>query len=314
MAASNSSAGVMGKMLSPAEPGGRRGRRRPGRQGGDLFRKLIGWSLGLLALITVLIFLQSTPVLGWMVPSMAPLGPGSSSRSAVQRPRPGEDPGHRPARQRPRRLALPAHPAGGRHGRERRRGRRLLRASAAPGVPLTFRSGGTSLCGQAVTDGVLVDTRRNFRDIEVLDDGARVRVQPGVTVRAAQRAAGPLRPQARPRPGQRGGLHDRRRRGQQLHPAWRAAPWTTRYRTLESLIVVLPSRDRRSTPARRTPTSAARARTRAATTGCCGCAERVRDNADSVARIQQQFSMKNTMGYGLNSLLDFDRRWTSWPT
>jgi lactate permease len=35
---------------------------------GTLFRKLIGWSVGLLALITVLILLQSTPVLGWMVP------------------------------------------------------------------------------------------------------------------------------------------------------------------------------------------------------------------------------------------------------
>jgi lactate permease len=33
-----------------------------------LFRKLVGWSLGLLVLITVLIVLQSTPVLGWMVP------------------------------------------------------------------------------------------------------------------------------------------------------------------------------------------------------------------------------------------------------
>ena len=61
---------------------------------------------------------------------------------------------------------------------------RLLRASAAQGMPLTFRSGGTSLSGQALTDGVLVDVRRNFKSIEVLDYGARVRVQPGVTVRA----------------------------------------------------------------------------------------------------------------------------------
>src|SRR5450756_734117 len=51
-------------------------------------------------------------------------------------------------------------------------------------MPLTFRSGGTSLSGQALTDGVLVDVRRNFKGVEVLDDGARVRVQPGVTVRA----------------------------------------------------------------------------------------------------------------------------------
>ena len=59
---------------------------------------------------------------------------------------------------------------------------RLLSALAAQGVPLTFRSGGTSLSGQGLSDSVLVDVRRNFRRIDVLDDGARVRVQPGATV------------------------------------------------------------------------------------------------------------------------------------
>jgi D-lactate dehydrogenase len=39
--------------------------------------------------------------------------------------------------------------------------------------------------------------------------------------------------------------------------------------------------------------------------GLARLAGRVRNNADSVQRIRQQFSMKNTMGYGLNSLLDF---------
>jgi len=68
---------------------------------------------------------------------------------------------------------------------------RLLRASAAQGVSLTFRSGGTSLSGQAVTDGVLVDTRRHFRDVQVLDEGQRVRVQPGATIRAVNARLGP---------------------------------------------------------------------------------------------------------------------------
>lgn len=67
-AAANSSAGVLGKMLSPqnlavaAAAAGMAGKE------GELFRKLIWWSLGLLAFFTVFIFLQSTPVLGWMVP------------------------------------------------------------------------------------------------------------------------------------------------------------------------------------------------------------------------------------------------------
>jgi lactate permease len=35
---------------------------------GDIFRKVIGWSLGLLLVMCVLVFLQSTSVLSWMLP------------------------------------------------------------------------------------------------------------------------------------------------------------------------------------------------------------------------------------------------------
>ncbi|MFE4541510.1 L-lactate permease [Arthrobacter sp. NPDC056727] len=68
MAASNSSAGVMGKMLSLQNLAVASAAVGLDGSEGTLFRKLIGWSVGLLALITVLILLQSTPVLGWMVP------------------------------------------------------------------------------------------------------------------------------------------------------------------------------------------------------------------------------------------------------
>ena len=68
MAASNSSAGVLGKMLSLQNLA--IAAAAVGLEGSEstLFRKLIGWSLGLLVLMTLLIWLQSTPVLGWMVP------------------------------------------------------------------------------------------------------------------------------------------------------------------------------------------------------------------------------------------------------
>jgi lactate permease len=38
-----------------------------GREG-DIFRKVLGWSLVLLALMALIVVLQSTPVLDWMVP------------------------------------------------------------------------------------------------------------------------------------------------------------------------------------------------------------------------------------------------------
>ncbi|QIS13015.1 L-lactate permease [Nocardia arthritidis] len=68
LAAANSSGGVLGKMISPqnlaiaaAAVG------LPGKEG-DIFRRVLGWSLLFLAGMCVLVVLQSTPVLSWMVP------------------------------------------------------------------------------------------------------------------------------------------------------------------------------------------------------------------------------------------------------
>ncbi|MEJ0014281.1 MAG: FAD-binding oxidoreductase [Actinomycetota bacterium] len=60
----------------------------------------------------------------------------------------------------------------------------LFKYASENRTSVTFRSGGTSLSGQAVSDAILIDTRRHFRAIEILDNGAQVRVQPGATVRA----------------------------------------------------------------------------------------------------------------------------------
>jgi len=56
----------------------------------------------------------------------------------------------------------------------------LFHFSRTQKVPLVFRAGGTSLSGQAITNGVLVDISRYWRMSEVLDDGRAIRVQPGV--------------------------------------------------------------------------------------------------------------------------------------
>jgi lactate permease len=67
LAAANSSGGVLGKMVSPqnlaigAAAVGLHGRE------GDLFRSVLKWSLILLAIMCVLVYLQTTAVLSWMV-------------------------------------------------------------------------------------------------------------------------------------------------------------------------------------------------------------------------------------------------------
>ena len=56
----------------------------------------------------------------------------------------------------------------------------LFQLSHEHRIPLTFRAAGTSLSGQAVTDGILVEVAKNWRQISVEDNGKKVRVQPGV--------------------------------------------------------------------------------------------------------------------------------------
>jgi len=67
LAAANTSGGVLGKMISPqnlAIPAAAVG--LEGREG-DLFRRVFVWSIAFLAFMCVLVYLQSTPVLDWMV-------------------------------------------------------------------------------------------------------------------------------------------------------------------------------------------------------------------------------------------------------
>ena len=48
-------------------------------------------------------------------------------------------------------------------------------------IPVVFRAGGTSLSGQSITDGILVDLSQHWNGIKVEESGAQVRVQPGIT-------------------------------------------------------------------------------------------------------------------------------------
>jgi len=54
----------------------------------------------------------------------------------------------------------------------------LFRFSHEYGIPLVFRAGGTSLSGQSITDGILVDIGRYWRHVRVEENGRTVRVQP----------------------------------------------------------------------------------------------------------------------------------------
>jgi len=68
MAAANSSGGVLGKMISPQNLAIGAAAVGMAGQEGDVFRRVVWWSIVLVLVMCVLVYLQSTSLLSWMVP------------------------------------------------------------------------------------------------------------------------------------------------------------------------------------------------------------------------------------------------------
>ncbi|GAA3290251.1 FAD-binding and (Fe-S)-binding domain-containing protein [Arthrobacter citreus] len=180
----------------------------------------------------------------------------------------------------------------------------LLRRSRELGIPATFRSGGTSLSGQSQSDSILIDTRQHFRGIEVLDGGARVRVQPGATVRAVNTRLAAHGYKLGPDPASEiactiGGVVANNSSGMACGTEFNT------YRTLESMVLVLASGTVIDTAAPDAETKL-RSMEPELFEGLLRLRGRIVANPHSVSTIERLFSMKNTMGYGLNSFLDYE--------
>jgi D-lactate dehydrogenase len=172
------------------------------------------------------------------------------------------------------------------------------------GIGVTFRSGGTSLSGQATSDGFLVDTRKNFRSIKVGNQGEQVSISPGATVRAVNTSLARFKRKLGPDPASEvactiGGVVANNSSGMCCGTEQNS------YRTIASLVLVLPNGLVIDTGASDAD-EILRQKSPGIHAGLIALRDRVRSNPDSVALINKLFSIKNTMGYGINSFLDFD--------
>ena len=170
---------------------------------------------------------------------------------------------------------------------------------------VTFRSGGTSLSGQGVTDGLLVDTRRNFKNIEVLDNGKKVRVEPGLTVNRVNASLRKYGKKLGPDPASEiactiGGVIANNSSGMSCGTSFNT------FKTLSSLKFVLAS----GTLIDSTEIDAdelLRLKEPLIYEGLINLRKRIIEKPYLVEKINKAYSIKNTMGYGLNSFVDFEK-------
>jgi D-lactate dehydrogenase len=179
---------------------------------------------------------------------------------------------------------------------------KVLAFGRAQGIPVTFRAGGTSLNGQGQTDGILVDVRRHFRGLTVLEDGAAVRVGTGTILGHVNRVLAPQGRRLGPDPASTevatvGGVVANNSGGM------RCGVTKDSYSTVRSLTFVLPSGTRIDTAA---PGAAAEfeAAEPGLAAGLAAIRDEIRADAELTARIRHKFEIKNTTGYRLCAFLD----------
>ncbi len=182
---------------------------------------------------------------------------------------------------------------------------RLFQLSRSHRVPMTFRAAGTSLSGQAVTDGILVEVAKHWRHFRVEDGGRRVRVQPGVIGGTVNQALRAHRAKMGPDPASinacmMGGILANNSSGMCCGVAQNA------YHTLHSITFVLPSGTTIDT-AHPDADAMFRQREPLLAQGLLDLRSAIQANPLLAERIRAKYMLKNTTGYSLNAFLDFER-------
>lgn len=175
---------------------------------------------------------------------------------------------------------------------------------ARAGAPVTFRAAGTSLSGQAITDSVLIVLGAGWQGAEVSDDGGLITLQPGVIGAEANRRLAPFRRKIGPDPASIGaamigGIAANNASGMCCGTAQNS------YQTLQSLRVVLADGTILDSRCKESRAAFAAARPQLLA-DLAAIARQVRTDASLADRIRRKFAIKNTTGYSLNALVDYE--------
>jgi len=170
-------------------------------------------------------------------------------------------------------------------------------------LPVTFRAAGTSLSGQAVSDSILILTSKYWTDYEVLEDGNRIKLQPGVIGARANTLLKPYGRKIGPDPASInsamiGGIAANNASGMCCGTAENS------YKTVASLKIIfydgflLDTNELESIEQFKIHHSVIY-------NEVLQIIKETQNNNELVERIHHKFKMKNTTGYSLNALVDY---------
>ncbi|HAS6076296.1 TPA: FAD-binding protein [Vibrio vulnificus] len=170
-------------------------------------------------------------------------------------------------------------------------------------VPCTFRAAGTSLSGQAVSDSVLITLTDDWRGHEIVDDGNKIILQPGVIGADANRYLAPFQRKIGPDPAsintcKIGGIAANNASGMCCGTAQNS------YRTVDSMKIVFSDGTILNT-ADEASIAAFKQSHASLVSGIEALCQQMADNKELSDKIKHKYRLKNTTGYALNALVDY---------
>lgn len=179
----------------------------------------------------------------------------------------------------------------------------LFDLSAELGIPVVFRTGGTSLSGQSITDGVLVDLSQHWNSVKVSDDGRLVTCQPGITgamvnahLKKYQRKIGP--DPSSINAAMMGGILSNNASGMCCGVTLNA------YHTVRNIRLVLPNGKAFYTGLE-TDYERFRMECPEIFQAFAAIQQQILHDQQLYERIRQKYCTKNTVGYSLNAFVDY---------
>ena len=181
--------------------------------------------------------------------------------------------------------------------------RAVMAACRAEKLPITFRAAGTSLSGQAVTDGVLAVLGDGWRKLAIHPGAEQITLGPAIIVANANRALKPFNKKIGPDPASQatckiGGVVNNNSSGMCCGVAQNTYHTMARLRIVLTDGTMLDSGDAASRDAFRLSHAAM-------LDGLHQLHHEVTADADLVALIRHKYRIKNTVGYSLNALVDY---------
>jgi D-lactate dehydrogenase len=170
-------------------------------------------------------------------------------------------------------------------------------------IPLVFRAAGTSLSGQAITDGILVNLSRYWGKIQIENEGQSICLGPGVVGSHANRALRPYRRRIGPDPASIdacmiGGILSNNASGMCCGVAENS------YHTMQSIQFMLPDGSLFDTRDPGAEQNFLEQKPELAQ-GLLELRRRLLSSPELFHRIRDRYQMKNTTGYSLNAFIDY---------